>query len=814
MRVLEGPRGSAGCRLHHQVQSDPVDLAMCGCVGVPHLIVFQIFVSHSLLFPSLHRTSDEGCGVDHMTSAGVAPGCIVVSMARQRGLQVVLARSPEDEGGVALAEGGGCAQLLPGGRWASQPMEPECPQSLTCDGSFAGQSRRTMSTSAVQPNFPMTPNNFTRKRAREIARLVEACMVPLEYEVSCLQVVPLGHQTPQDGVQHPPCVAPSSSHYLLLVGHHGPGVAVLLLEVCHRSLPQDAGAAAPIRTAGGGPVGIPSGSGSGRSVESAEAIDIDDDAPPPAPPTAPPAACTWRYLIGGPRPPAPSKSLPAATTEVGCLPTECGEDMTHTMEWVPESVVCLNPQAIQLFSFTQGPHRVTVAQSSSSKCAGSKYYDGAMESTKLPDQIRWLVGHRQGLVALHQWRCSKGTLQERWGISGLKSSGGSPPGEAPGLPPQGPGDDISGAGSWQVLWHIQLGGGLPVSLSPFGASNCWGSSMVRAVGPSAVDTGEAAALACAGGRLFILLVSPSSPRVKATLVDLGGVTAAHSLLVALPPTHPGSSSQRGKHLIDVISDPSPAYLNGVLAPSGGGGGVAQVAHHVPAGMGREHILAIHGNGDWQIVALGSQQLRAEDRSKDRITEGGPISAGAQPCLHHLGTAWMAGVSNLLGPSWVSSAVGVNGSEGWQMDHVIAHVQSSYLAFNAHLDFTDEHPNNQAPLEAPRSTSSALSARGADRDSHCSWSELVTAAMGKPLGSRGWWGQKNPMVQRIEDCLPPQHPHDSLTIITRYCMGLLDPVSGELYAPLNSGRTPAHIPQNFLSPTCDRPPACLPRLSPQ
>ena len=126
---------------------------------------------------------------------------------------------------------------------------------------------------------------------------------------------------------------------------------------------------------------------------------------------------------------------------------------------VPESVLFISPR---------GPPAEPLA-------AGHPPRWGEM----LPDRIQWLVGYRQGLLALYQWRQS----------------------------------DEVGAPAAQLLWHLQLGC-LPLSLSPRG----W-------------DCEEGEGAMAVGSRVHCVSISHFNHRLTATAVNLRGVAAISNLVL-------------------------------------------------------------------------------------------------------------------------------------------------------------------------------------------------------------------------------------------------------------------------------------------
>ena len=104
--------------------------------------------------------------------AGVAPGIVVAASARSRGLHILVAAS-----------------------------------------------------AAPAPAPAPAPSARSRKRGRQQGcELGAAGVVPLPHEVSCLRVKALGQQGLGSGGQY-------TRQYLVLVGHYGPGVTLLLLSV-------------------------------------------------------------------------------------------------------------------------------------------------------------------------------------------------------------------------------------------------------------------------------------------------------------------------------------------------------------------------------------------------------------------------------------------------------------------------------------------------------------------------------------------------------------------------------------------------------
>jgi hypothetical protein len=109
----------------------------------------------------------------------------------------------------------------------------------------------------------------------------------------------------------------------------------------------------------------------------------------------------------------------------------------------------------------------------------------------LPVRLQWLVGYRQGLLALYQW--SKPTS----------------------LPPASAGEAGAQLPTAQLLWHLQLGG-LPLSLSPRG----WDCQAGGGSGALAV-----------GSQVYSVSVSPLNQRLTARAVDLRGVAALSNLVL-------------------------------------------------------------------------------------------------------------------------------------------------------------------------------------------------------------------------------------------------------------------------------------------
>ncbi|GAX82996.1 hypothetical protein CEUSTIGMA_g10423.t1 [Chlamydomonas eustigma] len=245
-----------------------------------------------------------------------------------------------------------------------------------------------------------------------------------------------------------------------------------------------------------------------------------------------------------------------------------------TMMMVPESVLLLEPK----------PLRAPVP---------SLHHSGPLASI---ESVNWLVGYRQGLLALYQYRprAAPGPPQlystNAIGMATLSTERSGDPASA------------------QLLWCMQLGD-LPLSLSPLPSPPPYRDDLSQGKDDLDMETrsgSDTTAVALSVGRsMSVISISPLNNRLHAQTVALQGVASASCLDIAMQalgskklPVRacPGAGAGVGASAgtTSIQQAPAPVTTTPPLDLSHNSGGLCH----------RHHAVVIHHSGTWSVEALG------------------------------------------------------------------------------------------------------------------------------------------------------------------------------------------------------------------